>query len=173
MAPVAGAHAGPPFPLIVDQHVGPCVVSVWADPDIGIGTFYITFDPLPGDVVPADIGVDLVVQPINKRLPEARYAGIRDATQDRIQFNVQAEFDRQEFWDVRFEIHSAAGSGQIASQVEATPPGLGGFQVFLYTVPFFLFGGLWVRAVFRKRAIKAAHAKRMAAFKNEDVKSHR
>lgn len=165
LAPAAWAHAGPPFPLLVDQQVGPVVASVWADPDIGVGTFYITFEPLPGGAVPDDIAVDIVVQPVSKRLPETRFAAVRDTTQARVQFYAEAEFDQQEFWDVRFEIHSAAGAGQLTSQVEATPPGLGRFDLVLYLMPFVMVGGLWVRAVFRKRAIKAERAKRAVALK--------
>ena len=30
------AHEGPPYPIIVNKSAGPCVLSVWADPDVGI-----------------------------------------------------------------------------------------------------------------------------------------
>src|SRR5215510_7571836 len=34
------AHEGPPYPIMVDKMIGPCLVSVWADPDVGIGTYF-------------------------------------------------------------------------------------------------------------------------------------
>ena len=42
------AHNGPPFPIIVDKRIGPCIVSLWTHPDIGIGTFWVIVDPPPG-----------------------------------------------------------------------------------------------------------------------------
>src|SRR5262249_28754984 len=51
----ASAHNGPPFPIITDQRVGPCVVSLWTHPDLGTGTFWIMVDPPPGGTVPGDL----------------------------------------------------------------------------------------------------------------------
>jgi len=31
----AHAHNGPPFPIIENQRVGPCVISLWTHPDVG------------------------------------------------------------------------------------------------------------------------------------------
>ena len=36
------AHEGPPYPILVDKTLGPCVVSVWSDPDVGTGTFFFS-----------------------------------------------------------------------------------------------------------------------------------
>ena len=44
----ARAHNGPPFPIIENQKVGPCVISLWTHPDVGTGTFFVFVDPLPG-----------------------------------------------------------------------------------------------------------------------------
>src|SRR5690606_31855498 len=54
-APVR-AHEGPPFPIIVDERVGPYVVSVWTDPDIGIGTFFVVLEPPGDDPLPEGTG---------------------------------------------------------------------------------------------------------------------
>ena len=43
----ARAHDGPPFPILVDQKVGPCMISVWTDPDVGTGTFFVIVSALP------------------------------------------------------------------------------------------------------------------------------
>ena len=45
--PLARAHNGPPFPIIVDQRVGPCIVSLWTHPDVGVGTFFVMVDATP------------------------------------------------------------------------------------------------------------------------------
>ena len=44
----AQAHNGPPFPIIENQKVGPCIISLWTHPDVGTGTFFVLVDPLPG-----------------------------------------------------------------------------------------------------------------------------
>ena len=41
----ANAHIGPPFPIIENQRVGPCVISLWTHPDVGTGTFYVMVGP--------------------------------------------------------------------------------------------------------------------------------
>ncbi|MBO0721927.1 MAG: hypothetical protein J2P41_13975, partial [Blastocatellia bacterium] len=64
----ASAHEGPPFPIIVDKNIGPCVLSVWADPDVGIGTFFIILDPLPGKTVPEGLAIEVGAQPTSGRL---------------------------------------------------------------------------------------------------------
>ena len=65
------AHQGPPYPLLVDRTVGPWIVSVWADPDVGVGTFFVMLDPAPGVAPPGETGVEVRVQPSSGRLPEA------------------------------------------------------------------------------------------------------
>src|SRR5258707_5705674 len=66
----SAAHNGPPFPIITDQRVGPCVISLWTHPDLGTGTFWIMVDPPPGGTVPKDLKIQVGVQPVSKRLAE-------------------------------------------------------------------------------------------------------
>ena len=35
------AHVGAPYPVLLEEPVGPYIVSALADPDVGTGTFYI------------------------------------------------------------------------------------------------------------------------------------
>ena len=67
------AHNGPPFAIVMDRKVGPCIISVWAHPDVGIGTFYVVVDPPPGGTIPKDLKVQIGIQPVTGRLPEAMY----------------------------------------------------------------------------------------------------
>ena len=48
LAMPAGAHNGPPFPIIENRTVGGCVISLWTHPDVGTGTFFVLVDPIPG-----------------------------------------------------------------------------------------------------------------------------
>ena len=69
-APLARGHNGPPFPIIVDQRVGPCIVSLWTHPDVGVGTFFVMVDGAPGIGIPGDLKIDLGIQPVSGRLAE-------------------------------------------------------------------------------------------------------
>lgn len=149
--PQAKAHQGPPFPIIVDQKVGPCQISVWTDPDIGFGTFFVLVDPLPNNTVPNDLKIDLSVQPVSGRLAEVVYPLQRDNGRGQVQFNGQAEFDRQEFWKVRVSLRSSAGNGEISSQVEATPPGFGRWDLLFYLAPFVFIAAMFYRGIRKKR----------------------
>ena len=60
----AQAHEGPPFPIIVDEPLGPYVVSVWTDPDIGTGTFFVVLEPVGDARLPAGTVVRIGVRPI-------------------------------------------------------------------------------------------------------------
>jgi hypothetical protein len=50
----AKAHNGPPFPIIENKNIGPCVISLWTHPDSGVGTFFVFVEPAPGKSIPAD-----------------------------------------------------------------------------------------------------------------------
>ena len=144
------AHDGPPFPIVVDQKVGPCVISVWTDPDIGRGSFFIMTKPSSTGCVPDDLTVHLFVQPVSDRLPETGYRAAREDQGGNVQYNVYVNFDVQEQWRVRVKLDSPQGSGETTVFVEPTPPGLGRWDLLLYLLPFLAIGFLWLRAFFSK-----------------------
>jgi hypothetical protein len=141
------AHDGPPFPIVVDQQVGPCVISVWTDPDIGEGSFFVITQAAP----PNDLTVQVAVQPTSGRLPEAPYAAVRDDSKAQVQYKTMVKFDAQETWRVRVTLQSSQGNGEAVAFVEPTPPGLGRWDLLLYLLPFLAIGFLWLRAFLSKR----------------------
>ena len=143
----ARAHNGPPFPIIENQKVGPCVISLWTHPDVGTGTFFVLVDPLPGSKFPDDLKITIGVQPESGRLSEVVYPATRDDSRGQAEYKVLAEFDRDEFWKVRLAITSAQGSGEALSRVEATPPGFGRWDLLLYLLPFLAIAFLWFRGM--------------------------
>ena len=151
LARPALAHVGPPFPIVENQRTGPYMVSVWAHPDLGTGAFYVFLDPAPGKSLPSENQVQVTVQPLSGRLPEATYLGIRQDVRDRVEYYAEAEFDQQELWRVRVQISSAAGDGEVDSQVEPTPTSYGRWDLLIYAFPFVLFGGLWLSVILRRR----------------------
>ena len=147
----AVAHEGPPYPILVDKSLGPCVVSVWADPDVGTGTFFFVVEPPPGGKLPDDIRVEVGVRPVSGRLPEALYAAGREDLRGSVQYKALVPFDAQELWRVRVRLQSSQGGGEAATDVEVTPPGYGRWDLLLYLLPFAAVGLLWLRAIIKGR----------------------
>jgi tetratricopeptide (TPR) repeat protein len=150
-APLARGHNGPPFPIIVDQRVGPCIVSLWTHPDVGVGTFFVMVDAAPGIGIPGDLKIDLGIQPVSGRLAEAIYPTRRENLRGQLEYKTEVNFDRQEFWRARLILHSSQGDGESAANVEATPAGFGRWDLLLYLLPFAGVGFLWFKAVTAKR----------------------
>jgi hypothetical protein len=167
-SPAVHAHEGPPFPIIVDRQAGPYVISVWADPDVGTGTFFVILAAPPGSVLPAENQVEVCVQPTSGRLPEACYTATRQNLRDRAQHYAEVTFDRQEMWRVRVRVSSAQGSGEVATEVEATPPGYGAWDLLIYGFPFILFGVLWLYAALRSRRQQTGRVSEWERMKNEE-----
>jgi hypothetical protein len=147
----AQAHNGPPFPIIENQKLGPCIVSLWTHPDIGTGAFFVLVDPLPGSKIPDDLKIGIGVQPESGRLPEVVYAATRQDTRGQLEYKALAEFDRDEFWRIRLVLQSSQGSSEVLSRVEATPPGFGRWDLLLYLLPFLAVAFLWFRGMTRTR----------------------
>ena len=150
-APLARAHNGPPFPIIVDQRLGPCIVSLWTHPDIGLGTFFVMVDAAPGTAIPSDLKIDLGIQPVSGRLAEVIYPTRRENLRGQVEYKTEVNFDRQEFWRARLILHSSQGDGESSASVEATPAGFGRWDLLLYLLPFAGVGILWFKAVTTKR----------------------
>jgi len=153
-APVARSHNGPPFPIIVDQRVGPCVVSLWTHPDIGLGTFFVMVEAPPGGAIPGDLKIDLGIQPVNGRLAEVIYPTRREDLRGQVEFKTEVNFDRQDFFRARLILHSVQGDGESSASVEATPAGFGRWDLLLYLLPFAGVGFLWFKAAATKRKYK-------------------
>jgi len=159
----ASAHNGPPFPIVENKKVGPCIVALWTHPDVGTGAFYVFVEPAPGATVPDDLKIKIGVQPVTGRLPETFYEAERVKSRGQVQYNAQAEFDRQELWRVRLVIESSQGSGEATAQVEVTPPGFGRWDLLLYLLPFLLVAFLWFHGISRMKRRKNARLRDGAA----------
>ena len=145
------AHEGPPFPVIVDQPVEEYLISVWADPDLGTGTFYVMIDPAHKLAELAEPDVEVWVQPTSGRIPKASYTAEREAIRNRMQFAAFPEFDALETWSIGVRITPPDGkTAELTTKVEVTPPGLGPWDLAIYLFPFALIGGLWGIALIRR-----------------------
>lgn len=151
----ASAHEGPPYPLFVDKKAGPYLLSVWADPDVGTGTFFIAAEPAQGGALGDDLQVSVCVRPASGRAGEDCYEAERDGVRDRAQYKIGVPFDRQEVWHTRVILRSSRGAGEADADVEATPPGLGRWDILLYFFPFAAVGFLWLRTAIKGRSLRA------------------
>jgi hypothetical protein len=154
----AQAHEGPPFPIIMDQRAGPYVVSVWADPDVGTGTFFVMLDPPSGAELPSGTEVWVGVEPVSGRLPLAWYQADHQPLRSRERYVAEVQFDAQEMWRVRVSVKGDGGGGEVRAEVEATPPGYGRWDLLLYLFPFVLLAGLWLYGALRKARASAPAA---------------
>ncbi|HEY4424053.1 MAG TPA: hypothetical protein VGN10_07595, partial [Pyrinomonadaceae bacterium] len=148
VAPITSAHEGPPFPLFVDQKIDPYVLSLWSDPDVGDALFFVIVSA-PAQL-PPDLQVQIGVQPMSGRLPEAFYAGTRESVSGQVQYRALVHFDAEELWRVRVRLQSSQGTTETTTTVEATPPGYGRWDLLLYLSPFLAVGVLWAIAMIRK-----------------------
>lgn len=142
----ASAHEGPPYPLFLDRQVDRYVVSVWTDPDVGTGLFFVI---LNGEL-PADLSVKVGVQPVSGRLPETFYTAHRESLQGQVQYRAEVQLDAEELWQVRVQLESGQGNVETLATVEATPPGYGRWDLLVYLMPFLAIGLLWAIAMIRK-----------------------
>lgn len=148
----ASAHNGPPFAIVMDRKVGPCIISVWTHPDVGIGKVYVMVDPPKAGSIPKDLKVALGIQPVSRRLSEVLYATHLESLHGQAEYQADVNFDAQEIWRVRVVLESSQGHGDTEATVEATPPGPASWEIFWYASPFAAIAFLWFRAITRKRA---------------------
>jgi hypothetical protein len=163
LAVPASAHNGPPFPIVENHRMAGCTISLWTHPDIGTGTFFVLVDPVPGGKIPSDLKVDIGIQPESGRLAEVVYPATREDSRGQVEFNVSAQFDRDEFYRVRLVLHSSQGTEEALSRVEATSPGYGRWDLLLYLLPFLAVGFLWFRGMSRRRRYKNKNRSLQAA----------
>jgi hypothetical protein len=143
----AWAHIGPPYPIMQNRRIGPLKIEVWSNPDVGTGSFFVVIDPPPDGSVPSDMKVQVAVQPVSHRLPEAIYGAWREKLKDHVEFKTVVPFDKEEMWHVRVILSSAAVSGETDTDVMVTPTLLGRWDLLLFLLPFLGVGFLWFKAM--------------------------
>jgi hypothetical protein len=148
----AAAHEGPPFPILVDRRAGPYVASVWTDPDIGTGIFFVVLEAPEGRSLPEWTKVRIGVQPVSGRLAEAVHEAAAQPVRHGARYYAEIPLDQGGMWRVRVRLDGAEGGGELAAEVEATPDGtIGPIALAVYLLPFLAVGGLWLKAVLRRR----------------------
>ncbi|HEY7213926.1 MAG TPA: hypothetical protein VIC28_04810 [Thermoanaerobaculia bacterium] len=148
----AGAHQGPPFPILVDRHAGPYIASVWTDPDIGTGTFFVILKAPEGRNLPARTRVSVGVQPASGMHGETVFEATSQPVDEGARYFAAVPFAHGGMWRVRVRLDGSEGGGTLAAEVEATPDGtIGPIGLVVYLVPFLAIGFLWLKAAVRRR----------------------
>lgn len=150
--PLARAHVGAPYPVLLEETAGPYVASALADPDVGTGTFYILIAQPDGQPVPTDTNLTVWIVPEDGHLAESGYLAQREKTRYGERFVAKVPFDSEGPWQIRLAIDGQAGNGEISFPVQVTPSGLGWLATLMCLVPFLLLGFLWLRGTMRQRA---------------------
>lgn len=114
--PVVQAHSGAPYPVLLEQPVGPYVVSALGDPDVGVGTFTMQITLATGAPVPTDTVATLWVRPADGHTAEAGYQAQRQVTRDEERFIAKVLFDAEGMWHVRLVVDGPAGVGRAKPQ---------------------------------------------------------
>lgn len=145
------AHVGAPYPVLMEEPVGPYVVSALADPDVGGGTFYVLVT-LEGAPPPAGTTVTAWAEPEDGHRAAAAYRAERQQTRYGERFVAEVPFDAEGPWQMQLAIDGPAGGGKVAFPVRVTPAGTGWLATVACLVPFFLLAALWLRGVLRQRS---------------------
>jgi hypothetical protein len=150
--PVALAHVGAPYPVLMEEPVGPYLVSALADPDVGQGTFYVLVSLASEQAPPPDTVVTVWVEPEDGHRGETNHQAEREQTRYGERFVAKVPFDAEGRWGVQLEIEGSAGQGSVAFPVQVTPAGTGWLATVACLVPFLILGGLWLRGTLRQRS---------------------
>lgn len=146
-AGVASAHDGPPYPVLVDRDLAGHVVSIWADPDVGIGTFYVYVS----DVEAGDPVLRISVWPTDEHKSEAAFTAVPAEEDEPFQLVGEVDFDRRGEWEARFHFEGRDGSDEVTLPIDVTPPGAGTIDLIWFLGPFLALAFLWVKVFLKRR----------------------
>ncbi len=144
------AHSGAPYPIFLESKAGPYTLTVLADPDVGVGTFYITGTSNVGVPLSHDLEVTVEVWPEDGHTSPSVYMARYEVTRDGGRYVAYVPFDAEGKWAVRIHVQGEEGEGTLTTTVRVTPPGVSWLGSLLCFVPFLGLGGLWIFAALRK-----------------------
>lgn len=146
----AGAHAGAPYPVLLEEPVGPYLVSALADPDVGGGTFYMQVALADGSALPDGTQVTLRTWPEDGHLSAIPYKAERRGTRYGERFVAEIPFDAEGPWQVELIVDGPSGEGEVSFGVEVTPPGTPWLTTVACLLPFAAAALIWLRATLRR-----------------------
>lgn len=162
LATPAGAHSGPPFPIVSNHAAGRYEVAIWTDPDATDdatpgGQFWVMLKARAGGAdVPAGTRVRVAVRALDRQAPELA-ADAAPVNGDLSNQFAAVRMDHEGRFAVRVTIDGPLGPADVSSTVDATYDLRPAPVLFLvYLAPFIIVGALWVKVLRRRRALGRA-----------------
>jgi len=155
-APILSAHAGPPFPIVLNESAGTYHVSVWTDPDAtddgtAGGQFWVMVRLLDGSPVPGETRARVTIRPLDRA--GAEHSGLTEPVKDVAtrQF-VALLMDHEGRYAVETEVFGPRGAAVLHAEVDATydlrpAPVL----LLVYALPFVAIGFFWLKLMRQRR----------------------
>jgi hypothetical protein len=161
VTPPAGAHSGPPYPVISKQAGGAYQVSLWTDPDAtddrtAGGQFWVVIEPGGASPIPPETRARVSIKPLDRDQP------FTEAHAVPVDGDVTRQFaalvmDHEGPFAVRVTVDGPSGAATLETQVQATydlrPPLP---LLFVYVLPFLAAGLLWTARLLRRRRARKA-----------------
>ena len=167
------AHLGPPFPILVDQLIPGYSVTVLANPDVSQAVVIVAFEPVKSAPAGKVSSVDVWVQPASGRLPRSVCKATQQTGRGPLRFVATPDIDAAEMIKIGIDITLADGASyHFATQVLATPPGVGPWGLLLFSFPLLLFGALGTAVVIRRSRIKRAELQSTCNAPRADPHTH-
>lgn len=149
------AHDGPPYPILVDEVAGGFVLSVWADPDVGEGTFFYYVEAPPGRSA-SEVSIDVASSSASEPATTVRGVSSPAPGDAPYQHLGTLPFTHRGTWNTTFVLRATDAErtalGELSVDLDVTPPGLGAVELLWFAIPFVTVGALWLRIFLAQRA---------------------
>lgn len=143
------SHDGPPYPIVVDHPLESGRLDVWADPDVGEGTFIML---IKDSRLASTDAFRISMRARSNRGPHSfvDYVAKRDEELEKsagsVAFVGKVPFDHEGSWRVGFLVEGEI----IEVDVDVTPPGPNRVEFLIYLLPFIGVGFLWGKKMLRR-----------------------
>lgn len=172
---LAGAHSGPPFPIVTTEAHGPYAISIWTDPDatdngVAAGQFWVVIEPSKkGGEIPAGTRAVVSVRALSdlaregpRASPERLMTTATPVRGDLTNQFANVVLDHEGPFAVHVDVDGPLGIARVDSRIDATydlrpAP----YMLAWYLGPFVLAGLLWTRLLLRRRAAVRGHSGRV------------
>ncbi|HEU4328220.1 MAG TPA: hypothetical protein VFS21_34100 [Roseiflexaceae bacterium] len=144
------AHTGPPFVVVSERQVGPYTTTVWADPDVGAGTFIV--EAASSDApLPEGSSVTVSARPSGAAASEVSGAAERQQTNGGRVFIATLPLASEGAWEAQVVLDGPAGRGEATFQLQVTPAIEGWVTTLICTLPFIGLGIAWLVGLWLQR----------------------
>ena len=152
--PVAFGHAGPPYPILVNQQFSGGTLSIWADPDVGTGTFFLYWEDkkeLSDKKTQFELTAVSLIEP--KLETRASFLALESAESPLV---AEMPFAHEGPWQLSLHVETDGMQSQAHKiEVDVTPPGPAPWEFALYLMPFLGIGGIWFKLLYKRARYRA------------------